>query len=228
VPTPIPPAPEEDDIELSLSPTDVALPLWEPWSDPELVVASLGQEPSAPLFAVALDALQDMIGHGSVETNREVGGILVGRFVQTSRGALTRIDDIIIADSAEASLTHVTFTHDSWSRIHQQLDQRGDGGRIVGWYHTHPGFGPFLSGHDLFIQRNFFSDPRLLALVLDPVQWLVACFGWRDGEIVKTNGVYVFCPREQAEEARGLRERLVYASDGAKCGGNMLSRWFHS
>ncbi len=27
---------------------------------------------------------------------------------------------------------------------------------IVGWYHTHPSFGIFLSHHDLFIHQNFF------------------------------------------------------------------------
>ena len=28
---------------------------------------------------------------------------------------------------------------------------------LVGWQHTHPGFGIFLSGYDLFIHRNFFA-----------------------------------------------------------------------
>jgi len=31
--------------------------------------------------------------------------------------------------------------------------------KIVGWYHSHPGFGIFLSEYDLFIHRNFFTAP---------------------------------------------------------------------
>ncbi|MHB8996518.1 MAG: Mov34/MPN/PAD-1 family protein [Armatimonadota bacterium] len=157
--------------------------------------------------------MQDMLGHGSVETNREVGGILVGQFVETPRGTGARVEDIIIADSSVASLTHVTFTHESWQSIYQQLEQRDDQARIVGWYHTHPGFGPFLSGQDLFIQRNFFSHPLHLALVLDPVQRLFATFGWCGGEIANSDGCYLFAGMEQASELKTLQETLRYVGD---------------
>ena len=42
--------------------------------------------------------------------------------------------------------------------------------RIVGWYHTHPGFGIFLSGMDLFIQDHFFNLPWQVAFVYDPLR----------------------------------------------------------
>lgn len=210
--------PEEDEIELLDGSSAAGLPQWRGFADPLLPRLCFGAPPSAPLFALTLDAMQDMIGHGSIETNREVGGILVGQFVQVPQGPLTRVDDIIIADSAEASLTHVTFTHESWALIHRQLDQRTDGARIVGWYHTHPGFGPFLSGQDLFIQRNFFSHPQHLALVLDPVQRLFAAFGWRGGDILKSPGCYVYGEADQAEELRTLSQTLRYAGDQSKRG----------
>jgi proteasome lid subunit RPN8/RPN11 len=216
VASPSQPPPEDDDLELIVSPASGSPQVWEPWDDPSLIVACCGGEPSSPLFALTLDALQDMIGHGSVETNREVGGILIGQFVDTRRGPATRVDDIIIADTAEASLTHVTFTHESWSQVHRQLDRRDDGARIVGWYHTHPGFGPFLSGQDLFIQTNFFNDPRHLALVLDPIQHLVATFGWREGAIVRTAGCYVFASTKQGEELRALLQTLHYQGEAER------------
>lgn len=211
------PLPEDDDLELIDCSSSEALPAWHGLSDPQVPRVAFGS-PSAPLFAIALDALQDMIGHGSAEANREVGGILLGQFMQVPQGPLTRVDDIIIADSAEASLTHVTFTHESWAEIHRQLDDRTDGLRIVGWYHTHPGFGPFLSGQDLFIQRNFFRHPLHLALVLDPVQRLFATFGWRDGEILKSTGCYVYGASEQGDELQQLAQALKYASDAPKPG----------
>lgn len=212
------PLPEEDDIELIEASTAGDLPEWQGFSEPLVPRLCFGEPPSPPLFAIALDALQDMIGHGSAETSREVGGILLGQFVRVPQGALTRVDDIIIADSAEASLTHVTFTHESWAQIHRQLDQRTDGVRIVGWYHTHPGFGPFLSGQDLFIQRNFFNNPLHLALVLDPVQNLFATFGWRGGEILKTGGCYVYGEPQQAQELQQVSQQLHYAGDRASSG----------
>ena len=35
--------------------------------------------------------------------------------------------------------------------------------KIVGWYHTHPGFGVEFSEMDLFIQQNFFGGPAQIA-----------------------------------------------------------------
>ena len=53
--------------------------------------------------------------------------------------------------------THVTFTQDTWEHIYQIKDRDYPDARIVGWYHSHPGFGVFLSDHDTFIHKNFFS-----------------------------------------------------------------------
>jgi proteasome lid subunit RPN8/RPN11 len=216
----------DDELELDLADSEAALTPWDPWAAPSVSLSCFGRSPSPPLFLLTLGAMLDMLGHGSAETNREVGGVLVGQFVETPRGPGTRVDDMIIADSAEASLTHVTFTHESWAAIHRQLEQRDDGARIVGWYHTHPGFGPFLSGQDLFIQRNFFANPLHLALVLDPVQHLFAAFGWSSGEISKSGGCYVFTADDQREELRALEETLRYVHEPPKGAFGTISSLF--
>jgi len=46
--------------------------------------------------------------------------------------------------------------------------------RIVGWYHSHPGFGVEFSEMDVFIQKNFFPSPTQIALVTDPLNGAVA------------------------------------------------------
>lgn len=42
---------------------------------------------------------------------------------------------------------------------------------VVGWYHSHPGFGCWLSGVDMNTQQSFeaLSD-RAVAVVVDPIQ----------------------------------------------------------
>lgn len=42
---------------------------------------------------------------------------------------------------------------------------------VVGWYHSHPGFGCWLSGVDISTQNSFEQlNPRAVAVVVDPVQ----------------------------------------------------------
>lgn len=42
---------------------------------------------------------------------------------------------------------------------------------VVGWYHSHPGFGCWLSGVDIETQRSFEAlGKRVVAVVIDPIQ----------------------------------------------------------
>jgi proteasome lid subunit RPN8/RPN11 len=42
--------------------------------------------------------------------------------------------------------------------------------KIIGWIHTHPDYGIFLSENDMFIQNNYFKDINQVAYVIDPIQ----------------------------------------------------------
>ena len=66
---------------------------------------------------------------------------------------------------------------------------------IVGWYHTHPDFGIFLSSHDLFIHRNFFDQPLQVAYVVDPIRQTRGFFRWRDGGLDQVGGYYISADR---------------------------------
>ena len=54
---------------------------------------------------------------------------------------------------------------------------------LLGWQHTHPGLGVFLSEQDLFIHRNFFAEAWQIALVVDPRRQDFAFFHWRQGQV---------------------------------------------
>ena len=51
------------------------------------------------------------------------------------------------------------------------MKQVGREQNSVGWYHSHPGFGPWLSGTDIQTQQSQEQlQPRSVAVVVDPVQ----------------------------------------------------------
>jgi proteasome lid subunit RPN8/RPN11 len=102
--------------------------------------------------------------HACSETDREVGGVLVGRIDGSAV-----ISASIPALQAVGGSANVTFTHEVWEEALTTVDRDHPGERIVGWYHTHPGFGVFLSDYDQFIQRNFFGGEGMVALVVDPL-----------------------------------------------------------
>jgi hypothetical protein len=125
----------------------------------------------------------------------------------------------IEGENADGAGAHVTFTQDTWEHIYAVKDKNFPDERIVGWYHSHPGFGIFLSEHDTFIHKNFFSSPGQIAWVFDPHSDEEGCFGWVGGQIERLSRVAVLDRRggEPAEnnapsESSAARARTVSAS----------------
>jgi proteasome lid subunit RPN8/RPN11 len=122
--------------------------------------------------------------HAYSNLQAEVGGMLVGSVV----AGKTAIVGSIPALAAAAEQVSLTFTHEVWDDILKTAAKDFPGTVIVGWYHTHPSFGLFLSQYDSFIQDNFFKEQGQVALVIDPIAGNLAWFAHdKPGSIVKFN-----------------------------------------
>jgi proteasome lid subunit RPN8/RPN11 len=123
-----------------------------------------------------------IVQHAQEDTSVEICGVLVGRWEQDDDGPFVVIAESIRCDNAAKKSGEVTFTHESWNKINHEMDTRFVDLKIVGWYHSHPSFGVFLSERDVFIHEHFFSNPGQVALVVDPVQDMEGVFSWRNGK----------------------------------------------
>ena len=142
----------------------------------------------------------------NADNTREVGGILVGDALRDENGPYVRVDDIIEALHAEESGTELTITHATWNHIHEQMDSTHKGKRILGWYHTHPNFGIFLSERDQFIQQSFFNLSFQIALVYDPVRKVHGIFSWRDGKPWRVRQYWIGPRQHVWDDARETSE----------------------
>lgn len=119
--------------------------------------------------------------HACTATNVELGGVLVGEARKDAIGPYVFVAGSIPAEGARNNGAQITFTHEVWSYIHEQCDTQYPKYSIVGWYHTHPGFGIFLSDMDRFIHDSFFDQPFHIAVVIDPTANQEGCFVWQEG-----------------------------------------------
>jgi proteasome lid subunit RPN8/RPN11 len=120
--------------------------------------------------------------HGSLDTSVEICGVLVGSWHRDEAGPFVKIVESIRGEGAETKFAEVTFTHQTWAKINSEMDTKFAKWSIVGWYHTHPDFGIFLSDRDRFIHEHFFSGPGQIAHVIDPIRGIEGVFAWRDGK----------------------------------------------
>jgi len=138
-----------------------------------------------PAVVMEAEVARKIRQHCRTSMKAEVCGVLIGE----SSEDRTVVQACIAGENAAQGGAHVTFTQDTWEHIYKIKDKEFPDAKIVGWYHSHPGFGVFLSEHDLFIHENFFSSPTQIAWVFDPHTDEEGCFGWISGKTEKLSGV---------------------------------------
>jgi proteasome lid subunit RPN8/RPN11 len=154
-----------------------------------------------PTLVVDSEVVRQIRQHARSSSKTEVCGVLIGQ----DRDHRIKVAACIEGQNAEEAGAHVTFTQDTWEHIYAIKDQKYPEERIVGWYHSHPGFGVFLSDHDTFIHKNFFSSPGQVAWVFDPHSDEEGCFGWVGDRIERLTQIGVIDRRggEEAQEGGG-------------------------
>lgn len=147
-----------------------------------------GRLPLAQSGGAAADILLDeaplraMQAHALSSLEREVAGVMIGRQPEKQPDGryVVHVIDSIVAKHTVMHGASVTYTPESWRYMNDTLWERypDESAVMVGWYHTHPGFGIFLSGMDLFIHQNFFTQIWHVAYVLDPRARTSGFFCW--------------------------------------------------
>ena len=82
-----------------------------------------------------------------------------------------------------AQMTQLTFTHKTWDTVFAELAKIDKDAKLIGWYHSHPNFGVFLSDHDKFIQSQFFGNDGQVTIVVDPIRGRSGWFVSNDKQI---------------------------------------------
>lgn len=112
-------------------------------------------------------ALLKMSLHAASGGSIEIMGMMTGKIIDNA---------IVVMDAyplpVEGTETRVNAQAEGYEYMVQYLEQLKKVGRlehIVGWYHSHPGYGCWLSGIDVATQslNQNFQDPYL-AIVIDP------------------------------------------------------------
>lgn len=128
-----------------------------------------GVRPSVQVFVTAAAYIR-FCAHAGSDLENEVGGALVGSWrVDRCNGEhFVVVEGVLRAPHTRYGRAHVTFTQDSLVALNDELELRHPGKTFVGWYHTHPRLGVFLSEYDTWLHEHFFPEPWQVALVIDP------------------------------------------------------------
>lgn len=192
---------------------EVCQPRREPRERPESnglwhVHPVFSPEPCDLSIYVDVDVMRELWSHARFDTGVELGGVLLGGQYEDELGRpFVVVSECLRARHFEATKGSFKFTHETWEDITRERTKLGEDLQMVGWYHTHPDWGVFLSGMDLFICDHFFNRPLDVALVLDPCRGEVGFFQWTADpreRTRRTGGFQLFGSRLRQSELEQL------------------------
>jgi len=111
----------------------------------------------------AVIALQD---HIKSSPTQAIFGFLIGDLYRDpDAGVLYTIIDktLKLSQPIYGDKTEVVVSR-LWDRMQEQLAKASAG--LLGWYHSHPGQGGFLTAHDVETHEKFFTDPWHVAVLV--------------------------------------------------------------
>lgn len=113
-------------------------------------------------------ALLKMLKHGRAGVPMEVMGLMLGQFVDDYT---INCVDVFAMPQSGTSVSVEAVDPVFQTKMLDMLRQTGRPEMVVGWYHSHPGFGCWLSSTDINTQSSFEAlNNRAVALVVDPIQ----------------------------------------------------------
>jgi 26S proteasome regulatory subunit N11 len=113
-------------------------------------------------------ALLKMLKHGRAGVPLEVMGLMLGEFVDDYTVVVV---DVFAMPQSGTGVSVEAVDPVFQTKMVDALKQVGRPELVVGWYHSHPGFGCWLSGVDVNTAQSFEQlNPRSVAVVIDPIQ----------------------------------------------------------
>lgn len=113
-------------------------------------------------------SLLKMLRHGKAGIPLEVMGLMLGDYVDDYT---VKCIDVFSMPQSGTETTIESIDEGFQVKMVEMLKQTGRNEIVVGWYHSHPGFGCWLSSTDIGTQQTFEKQvPRTVAVVVDPIQ----------------------------------------------------------
>jgi len=113
-------------------------------------------------------ALLKMLKHGRAGVPMEVMGLMLGEFVDDYT---VKVVDVFAMPQSGTGVSVEAVDPVFQAKMLDMLKQTQRNEIVVGWYHSHPGFGCWLSGVDINTQQSFEQlNPKSVAVVIDPIQ----------------------------------------------------------
>ncbi len=125
--------------------------------------------------------ISTMAAHADIgfADEKEVMGLIIGTIYNDEEGEYS-VADGTATTKLDSTNVSVRFNPDALEDLFLSID-KNKSGDVVGWYHSHPGFGCYLSDTDIKTHSDIFGDGIGFSVVIDPSDETLMVFTVKDG-----------------------------------------------
>ncbi|ORC93289.1 proteasome regulatory non-ATPase subunit 11 [Trypanosoma theileri] len=133
-----------------------------------MAVPSEDLRDTAETVQISSLALLKMLLHGRAGVPLEVMGLMIGEQIDNYT---IRVTDVFSMPQTATGQSVEAVDPEYQVHMLDKLSVVGRSEKVVGWYHSHPGFGCWLSGEDIMTASSYEQlTPRSVSVVVDPIQ----------------------------------------------------------
>lgn len=163
----------------------------------------VGRAGPFPRVVFREEVMQALDRYSHLHSVGEQGGFLIGRKQELKSAEQYEVlVERFVPIPQRSGASRLVINQEHYDSVQAALKRSGGGEEIVGWAHTHPGFGVFLSSFDREQHERFFPEPWQIAYVMDNHTPERALYRMVDGEWKRLAGYYVL--RDMAENEIGI------------------------
>lgn len=124
--------------------------------------------------------------------------ILLGENVSDEDTTVVFVNGAVAARNVNIQDEHIGFTSSVWSKIYDDIKKYFGETKVIGWFLTRPGKSLRITEKITKIHVDNFPGDGKTLFVVDPVDDEEAFYIYRQGELVRQDGYYIYYERNEA------------------------------
>ncbi|WP_058485902.1 LysM peptidoglycan-binding domain-containing protein [Defluviitalea phaphyphila] len=172
----------------------------------------VGEKPTGIVIYIEDYVYTYLYQYAKFNRGEEKAAALVGNYVEEADKKMTVISGAIKIDSTLSEKDNF-LTDEKIDDINKKIDMYFPDSELVGWMHTQPGYGIFLTTRDLKIQKQFFKKPYQTLMIIDPIENTEAFFMWDKKEVRSVEGYFVYYDKNESMQNYMINHKIGVSNE---------------
>jgi len=143
----------------------------------------------------------------------ERAAALIGTFMEDSGQMCAVISGAVQIPPETKGETGELFLETHLEEIQKQMEKYFPDKELMGWMHTQPGYGIFLTTQDLLIQKKYFKEAFQTLMIIDPIEDMDAFFAWEREELRSVKGYYLYYHKNEQMQNYMIANKIGLSSE---------------